>query len=108
LRRLYDDDALVLLIGVGFDVCTCFHLAEYRFDKGMELRQYRTFVMTDGRRKLQDFFAPDTDDSDFAAIGNEMAEEPFVHEGQIGNAPVRWFRIRDGVDFAVDWMNRSR
>lgn len=108
LRRLYDDDAVVLLIGVGFDVCTCFHLAEYRFDKRMDLRQYRTFVMTDGRRKLQEFFAPDTDDSDFATIGNEMAEEPLVHAGHIGNARVRWFRMRDGVDFAVDWMNRCR
>ena len=28
--------------------------------------------------------------------------------GRIGNAPVRWFRMRDGVDFAVDWMNRCR
>lgn len=108
LRWLYDNDAVVMLIGVGFDVCTCFHLAEYRLDRAAEPRVYRTFVMTDGRRKPHEFCAPETDDSDFAAIGNDMAREPFVHAGHIGHAPVHWFHMRNGVDFAVAWMNRFR
>lgn len=108
LSRLYDNDAVVVLIGVGFAVCTCFHLAEYRLAEPVDVRPYRTFLMTGGRRKPHDFFAPDTDDRDFATIGNEMAEKPFVHTGQLGQAPVHWFRMRDGVDFAVDWMNRFR
>lgn len=109
LRRLYDNNAVVLLIGVGFDVCTCFHLAEYRLDKGVTERRYRTFVMSGGRRELVEFDAPDTDDRDFATIGHAMAAEPHVvHQGHIGDAPVRWFRMRDGVDFAVDWMNSFR
>ena len=108
LRWLYDNDAVVLLIGVDFDVCTCFHLAEYLFEKGMKKRQYRTFVMNDGRRELKEFVAPDTDDRDFAAIGIDMTAQPFVHEGKIGGALAHWFPMRHAVDFAVDWMNRSR
>jgi len=105
---LYDINAVVLLIGVGFEVCTCFHLAEYRLEKPAPPRLYRTFVMTDEQRELREFFAPETDDSDFGRIGAEMVREPFVNVGRIGNAPVPWFRLRAGVDFAVDWMNRCR
>jgi aminoglycoside 3-N-acetyltransferase len=108
LRRLYDNDAVVLLIGVDFDVCTCFHLAEYRFEKRMRKRRYRTFVMNDGRRELKEFDAPDTDDRDFADIGIAMTAKSFVHEGKIGGALTHWFRMRHGVDFAVDWMNTFR
>jgi aminoglycoside 3-N-acetyltransferase len=105
---LYDINAVVLLIGVGFEVCTCFHLAEYRLDKPAPSRLYRTFVVTDEQRELREFFAPETDDSDFGRIGAEMARQPFVNVGRIGDAPVTWFRLRAGVDFAVDWMNRCR
>lgn len=105
---LYDNNAVVLLIGVGFDVCTCFHLAEYRLDKPARPRLYRTFVMNGGQRELCEFYAPDTEDRDFGRIGGEMAKEPFVHVGHIGQAPVYWFRLRAGVDFATRWMNRFR
>jgi aminoglycoside 3-N-acetyltransferase len=108
LRWLYDNDAVVLLIGVGFDVCTCFHLAEYRLDTPPEKRLYRTFVMAGGQRELREFYAPETEDRDFALIGSAMAPQPFVHTGRIGLAPVHWFRMRAGVDFAVQWMNLFR
>jgi aminoglycoside 3-N-acetyltransferase len=108
LGWLYDNDAVVLLVGVGFEVCTCFHLAEYRLDKPVEDRLYRTFAMNSGRRELREFYAPETDDRDFARIGNEMTKKPFVHVGRVGQAPVYWFRLRAGVDFATSWMNRFR
>lgn len=108
LGRLYDNDAVVLLIGVGFDVCTCFHLAEYRLDTPPEKRLYRTFVMTRGRRVPTEFYALDTEDRDFARIGDAMLKKRFVHTGHIGRAPVHWFRMRAAVDFAVQWMNEFR
>jgi aminoglycoside 3-N-acetyltransferase len=108
LSRLYDINAVVLLIGVGFNVCTCFHLAEHRLDKPAPTRLYRAFIMNAGQRELREFYAPENDDQDFSRIGDEMAKEPFVHEGRVGRAPVHWFRLRAGVDFAVRWMNRFR
>jgi aminoglycoside 3-N-acetyltransferase len=108
LGWLYHNDAIVVLIGVGFEVCTCFHLAEYRLDRPVLQRGYRTYVINDGQRELREFYAPDTDDQDFACIGNEMSQESFVRSGWVGNAPVRWFRLRAGVDYAVSWMNRHR
>jgi aminoglycoside 3-N-acetyltransferase len=108
LGWLYDNNAVVLLIDVGFEACTCFHLAEYRLDRPAELRPYRTFVMNEGQRELREFYAPDTDARDFALIGNEMTSEPFVHVGRVGQAPAYWFRLRAAVDYAVSWMNRFR
>lgn len=108
LGWLYHHDAIVVLIGVGFDVCTCFHLAEYRLEKPALQRLYRTYVINGGRRELREFYAPDTDDRDFARIGGDMLQESFVHVGSVGNAQVSWFRLRAGVDYAVRWMNRHR
>jgi len=64
--------------------------------------------MADGQRELREFFAPETDDRDFGRIGAEMVGESFVNVGRIRNAPVHWFRLRAGVDFAAEWMNRCR
>lgn len=108
LGQLYEHDAVVLLIGVGFAVCTCFHLAEYRLDRAAPLRLYRTHVLNGGRRELHEFIAPETNDGDFARIGDEMARQPFVHVGRVGNALVFWFRLRHGVDYALHWMNHFR
>jgi aminoglycoside 3-N-acetyltransferase len=108
LGWLYQNDAVVMLIGVGFDVCTCFHLAEYRFAGPATERQYRTFIVNDGRRELVEFHALNTEDRDFAAIGADMSKEPFVRVGQVGHARVHWFPVREAVDFAADWMKRFR
>jgi aminoglycoside 3-N-acetyltransferase len=108
LGWLYHNNAVVMLIGVGFEVCTCFHLAEYRFAGPANERQYRSFVMNDGRRELVEFHALNTEDRDFAAIGADMSAEPFVRVGRVGHALVHWFPVREAVEFATDWMKRFR
>ncbi|SCF48589.1 aminoglycoside 3-N-acetyltransferase [Micromonospora matsumotoense] len=44
LGALYAADALVLLLGVDWSVCTAFHLAEYRCRRPAPRRAYRCYV----------------------------------------------------------------
>jgi aminoglycoside 3-N-acetyltransferase len=103
LRWLYDADAAILLLGVGYAVCSAFHLAEYRVDGGAHVR------------------GSDLDDSDFARLGAAMDAEwlgqpgrvdayPAAgpRRGQVGMARSRWVPVRTAVDFAVNWMSKHR
>ena len=110
LAKLYTADAIVLLLGEGFDeVCTCFHLAEHRLPTPAPRRLFRCYVLEEGRRTLREFMAAEADDSDLGRLGVAMAAgSPFVHRGQVGRTTASWFPLRAAVDFAVDWMSRWR
>jgi len=109
LAKLYTADAIVLLLGEGIDVCTCFHLAEHRLPTPAPRRLFRCYVLEGGRRTLREFMAAEADDSDLGRLGVAMAAgSPFVHRGRVGRATASWFPLRAAVDFAVDWMSRWR
>lgn len=101
LGWLYQADAAVLLLGVGYKACTALHLAEYRLPGG-RLRDYECFTVTDGVRRDHVFIDADLIDSDFEAVGRLMDPESFVRHGRVGAADCRLLPIRDIVDFAVD------
>lgn len=107
LAKLYTADAIVLLLGEGFeDACTCFHLAEHRLPTPAPQRLHRCYVLEGGRRTLREFMAAEADDSDFGRLGAAMAaQSPFVHRGRVGRTTAFWFPLRAAVDFAVDWMS---
>jgi aminoglycoside 3-N-acetyltransferase len=97
LRWLYDADAAVLLLGVGYAVCSAFHLAEYRVRGGADVR------------------GADLDDGDFAQIGDALDEfwrdrpgpgGPLA--GRVAMARSKLIPVRSAVNFAVGWMEKYR
>jgi len=110
LARLYDLDARVLLLGVGFDVCSAFHLAEYRLPKPPR-RTYRCVVSTHGERHWWEYEDVVLDDSDFGALGADFESSEsgsVVLRGQVGAASCRLLPLRDAVDYAVEWLSVHR
>jgi aminoglycoside 3-N-acetyltransferase len=108
LSALYQADATVLLLGVGYEACTALHLAEYRLPRPPPIRPYRCYVLEDGRRVRRDFHAPHLDASDFGALGQALDDQAFVRSHQVGDALAKVMPIRDAVDFAVVWLARHR
>lgn len=111
LARLYDLDGHVLLLGVGHDSNTSFHLAEYRVPGARETRQGAP-ILVDGRRTWATYREIELDEEPFATLGVAFEEakgatEP-VRRGRVGVAEARLFRQRAAVDFAVNWLSRSR
>ncbi len=108
LARLYEADAHILLLGVGFAHCTAFHLGEHRagiaplIDEGAPL-------MRGGTRIWQVFQAPDYDSDDFEACGAAFeARSGAVRCAMVAQAPARLMRLRAAADFAQSWLPQHR
>jgi aminoglycoside 3-N-acetyltransferase len=105
LARLYEADAQVLLLRVGFEVCTAFHLAEYRTVPPPPLRTYRCVTGNAGNwTAYQDVVL---DDSDFGAVGAALPDG-LRAEGEAAGKPVVLCGIRGLVDHAQGIMSGFR
>jgi aminoglycoside 3-N-acetyltransferase len=121
LRPLYDADAAIVLIGVGYAVCSAFHLAEYRIQDPPR-RDYSCVVRRDGAPKWITYEDVALDDGDFPVLGaafewaagagtaddGDRRGERAVARGRVGDAESRCLPLRDAVDFAVGWLSENR
>jgi aminoglycoside 3-N-acetyltransferase len=114
LGWLYSAGAAVLLLGVGYSVCTAFHLAEYRAPGHPPRRSYRCFTNSSGMRVEHEYVDIDLDDSDFASLGADLesAMAPEItsglRRGRVGAAECRLVPLRAAVDFACSWLASHR
>jgi len=120
LRWLYDADAAILLLGVGYGVCTAFHLAEYRLPGEPPTRTYHCFTDSAGTRIAHEFSDIVLDHSDFESLGaaldsrraadsgNGCGAEPVPRHGLVGAAACTLVSIRAAVDFACTWLAARR
>lgn len=107
LGKLYDLDAKVLLLGVGYDKCTSFHLSETAL-AGMPTKQMGAAIVEEGKRVWKWFTDFAYDAEDFALIGEQLEQAVDVQRGKVGIAESRLFGIRDAVDFASQWLRVHR
>ncbi|MDW4910098.1 AAC(3) family N-acetyltransferase [Streptomyces sp. ADMS] len=105
LARLYDARAQVLLLRVGFGVCSAFHLAEYRTNPPRPRRTYECVVEEKGGWISYEDTA--LDDSCFAALGAELPRE-HVEFAELAGRKVALVEMRPVVDFARDRMSGYR
>jgi aminoglycoside 3-N-acetyltransferase len=101
LGWLHAHDGAVLLLGVGYEAFSAFHLAEYLLSEHPRRRPYYCFVMEHGERRARELWDVDLDDSDFAAVGRRMDAEPFVARARVGEADSRLVPVRPAVKFAL-------
>jgi aminoglycoside 3-N-acetyltransferase len=107
IGRMCKMDAKVLLLGVGYNKCTSFHLAETQIEN-MPKECTGAAIIEDGKRVWKWFDDFDYDSDDFAALGNEFENETCVQKSKIGNADCRLFSMQAGVDFAKKWIMENR
>lgn len=109
LGKLYELDGHVLLVGVDHWNNTSLHLAEFRANyPGKRNLQTGSAMLVNGQRRWITYETLDGNPDDFGEIGAAFDAAHNVAVGQINDAPVRFFRQRLAVDFAVQWMERHR
>jgi aminoglycoside 3-N-acetyltransferase len=110
LARLYDLGAYVLLIGVGYNRNTSFHLAEYRSRLAPYKRCTRGGPMPVGGGGSHWGRYEDISwyEEDFPDIGAAFEKTGAVRMGKVGTATCRLFNQPAIVDFAVEWMDENR
>lgn len=97
-----------LLLGVGYDRCTAFHLAEYRLPDPPQVTN-SCAVQTAGGADWVTYQATALDSSDFAELGSAFESiTGGVVVGRVGAATARLFDIVDAVGFAQDWFAAHR
>ena len=108
LARLYEVSARILLLGVGYDACTAFHLAEYRYLTSPPRRAYRCVVADGGWPWWHQYEDVVLDDRDFRELGADLERTATVNTGRVGAAECRLLPLVLAVDFAVTWFRRHR
>ncbi|WP_431869478.1 aminoglycoside N(3)-acetyltransferase [Nocardiopsis eucommiae] len=108
LARMERAGARVLLLGTGYDSCTCFHLAEYRVPRPRTEPSSCAIRNSAGRREWVTYTGVALDESDFPRLGAEFEATGAVTLGRVGSATARLFSLGDAVDFAVGWLTEHR
>ncbi|MFE7836028.1 aminoglycoside N(3)-acetyltransferase [Streptomyces sp. NPDC057474] len=104
LSELYEADAQILLLRVGFEVCTAFHLAEYRMSPPPATRTYRCVVRERGWIEYEDLVLYD---GDFGEIGERLPRDLRTEREVAGRTAVL-IGMRDAVDTALKQMSGYR
>ena len=107
LARVYDLAGYVLLLGVGYDRNTSFHLAEYRAPMAKQDTPGAPMLVGSHSQWIT-FSDIEIDDDTFPAIGKGFDETGKVVVGKVGAAECRLYPQREGVDFAEAWITEYR
>lgn len=108
LARLYDRDASILLIGVGHDVNSSLHLAEYRADIDPPTVSRQAPIRLDGREQRVEYETIELSTDDFTELGADFEAQYDIDAGTVGASTVKRLSQRTVVDFAVDWFETHR
>ncbi|MFC7307890.1 aminoglycoside N(3)-acetyltransferase [Streptomyces monticola] len=106
LARAEAAGAQVLLLGTGFDTCSCFHLAEFRAFSATE--EESSAVLTPQGRKWITVRERVNNSEDFDELGAAFERERPVRHGTVGAAATRLFPLADAVAYAEQWLVRTR
>ncbi|KAK2757200.1 hypothetical protein FQN54_004714 [Arachnomyces sp. PD_36] len=107
LARLEEANARVLLLGVGFDACTAFHLAEYRVPDA-PVANNSFAVMTGEGRQWMTVRDVSVSDERLEELGADFEKEAHVDCGIVGAADVRLYPLGEAVAFAQRWLQVHR
>jgi aminoglycoside 3-N-acetyltransferase len=111
LKKIYDLDGHVLLLGVDHSSNTSIHLAESRANyPKKKIIKCGAPVIINKERKWIEYRDFEDYVGDFVKIGKDFIKNRKnpVNMGFVGNAKSQFFKQKDLVDFAVCWMEKNR
>lgn len=107
MGRLVAAGGRVLLLGVGYDSASVFHVAEQRTGRAQTV-EHGAATQTEGDRRWQTWRDLDHDAGDFADLGAAYELTGAVSVGPVGAATARMFPAADAVAFAERWLAEHR
>lgn len=105
LSNLYNLNGYVLLLGVGFENNTSFHLSEYLSNKRI-LCKAGAPIIRNGERVWMTYKDIEFETDQFELIGRDFEQSGLVVIGFVGSSRAILFSQRKAVDFALEWINR--
>jgi len=111
LKKIYDLNGYILLLGVDHSSNTSIHLAEALADySDKEIILTGAPVLYNQERKWVEFRDYKDFTGDFAKLGRDFikAKRHYINISSIGNAKSQFFKQKDLVDFAAIWLGKNR
>lgn len=108
LAALEAVDAKVLLLGVGFESCSAFHLAEYRLPQSPRRVLHCALSVPGGRRAWYGYETVDLSGHDFTRLGSAFQAGSRVESGYVGWAASKLFPVGAAANFAEKWIATTR
>ena len=107
--KLYELDGHVLLLGVEHWDNSSLHLAEFRVTFPSKSEDPTgNAMLVNGERQWVTYAVAEENPDDFGEIGVAFDAAHNITARQINNAGVRFFRQRQVVEFAVEWIKEHR
>lgn len=107
LAKIYQLGGSVLLLGVGYDRNTSFHLAEYQKPNQLPITEGSP-VIEEEKRVWKTFQNIEYEVELFDQIGSELEQTGCVIARKIGLASAKLFSQPRAVDFAVNWFQNHK
>lgn len=104
LAALERAGAKVLLLGVGFESCTAFHLAEYRVENPARMEFGCAMLDDQGNREWRTYVDVATNSDRFGELGTSYLDAGTVTTGQVGDAACHLFPVDKAVAHARNWL----
>lgn len=108
LAEVYDRDGSVLLLGVGHEVNSSLHLAEYRADISPETVNHRAPVLQEGERTIVEYEDIAISTEDFEDLGADFERAVGAAEGPVGAGTATLLDQPALVDYGVEWLEDHR
>ena len=107
LQKLYDANAKILLLGVGYGNATALHLPESELEN---VKKHKTGakILVDTIPTWVEFEEVSYDDEDFVLLGEAFEKEHDDQKYQIGNYECRLINMVELCDFASTWFKNNR
>ena len=105
--RLYELKGNVLLLGVGFDKCTCMHLAEYRAEaRPIEVDGASTRTAGDGR-EWKKYLNLELKAEDFENVRAAMIKKSMIRTATLSGCEMQYFPAAGAIDEAVRYFQKT-
>jgi len=111
LKKIYDLDSFILMLGVDHSSNTSIHLAEYRANYSKKkIIMHGAPIMIGQERKWIEFKDYEDKVDDFVEIGKDFIKcrRYSINVNYISQAKSQFFRQKDIVDYAVEWIEKNR
>ncbi|MFK3960245.1 aminoglycoside N(3)-acetyltransferase [Guptibacillus hwajinpoensis] len=106
LGKIYKLDGKILMLGVGHDSNTSFHLSEHASPKKERLEKSAALI-ENGERVWKTYTEIDYDSDCFDQIGFQFEQKEHFRRMKIGAAICKLFNQRDLVDFGRRWYKEQ-
>jgi aminoglycoside 3-N-acetyltransferase len=107
LARIYELDGQILLLEVGYESNTSFHLAEYRAP-AVRKSEDGAPIVESGQRVWKTYTDIELNEEVFGQIGADFEKAVGVRSFGVGSAQAKHFSQRRAVDFAREWLAQRR